>query len=371
VRVGLNLVFLSRQGGGIGRYATELLPALLAADPELELVAFHGSLLPPQLRDVPGADRIEWVDLRAAPSERRNLVVQLAALPLLARRRGCQLVHSPANVGPLAGVPTVVTITDLIWLHEPERWESRGVARKIRALAVSNARRARRVLAISEATRDDLVRTLGLPEEKIDVTPLGVGRPLAASPEDVHAVRSRLGVGERPIVLCIAQKRPYKNQEVIVRALPDLGEEPVAVLPGAPTAYERKLRTLAESVGVAERVLLPEYVSERELEALYGAATCVVLPSLIEGFGLPVLEAMARGLPVACSDRPSLPEVAGDAALLFDPLDQAAVTASLRRLLVDEELRRELSRRGRERAGLFTWERTARLTLASYARALE
>jgi glycosyltransferase involved in cell wall biosynthesis len=371
VRVGLNLVFLSRQGGGIGRYATQLLPALLAADPELELVAFHGSMLPPELREVPGAERIEWVDLRAAPTQRRNLAVQLVALPMLARRRGCELVHSPANVGPLAGVPTVVTITDLIWLHEPERWESRSVARRTRLLAVSNARRARRVIAISHATGDDLMRSLGLPEDKIDVTPLGVGVPREVDPEEVAAVRSRLGLDGRPLLLCVAQKRPYKNQAAIVRALPELGADPVAILPGASTDYERELRALAEHLGVSERVLFPEYVSERELEALYAAATCLVLPSLIEGFGLPVLEAMARGVPVACSDRASLPEVAGDAGLLFDPLDQSAVTFSLRRLLEDAELRRELSRRGRERAGRFTWEQTARRTLASYERALE
>jgi glycosyltransferase involved in cell wall biosynthesis len=111
-------------------------------------------------------------------------------------------------------------------------------------------------------------------------------------------------------------------------------------------------------------------VTEAELEEHYARATCFVLPSLIEGFGLPVLEAMARGVPVACSNRPALPEVAGDAALLFNPEDQQAVTDAIRRLLRDDGLARTLAERGRRRADTFTWERTAEATLASYRRAL-
>jgi alpha-1,3-rhamnosyl/mannosyltransferase len=149
-----------------------------------------------------------------------------------------------------------------------------------------------------------------------------------------------------------------------VAALRDAGAQ--LVLPGAPTEYENELRSLAENLGVADRVRFPAWVSDAELEALYASATCFVLPSLIEGFGLPVLEAMARGVPVACSDRPALPEVVGDAALLFDPTDQAAVTDAVRRLLTDKELRESLSARGLERARQFSWRRTAEATLASY-----
>jgi glycosyltransferase involved in cell wall biosynthesis len=367
VRVGLNLVFLTPHGGGVGRYATELLPALLEAEPSLELVGYAGSMVPPEVRD----ERVRWVDVPAAPNQRRNLAWQMLALPVRARRDGLDVLHSPANVGPLLapGVRTVVTLLDLIWLHLPDEWESRGAARRTRALSIAAARRADRVIAISEAARDDFVATIGLEAARIDVTPLGV-RPPATAPADERALRERIGAGDRPIVLCVAQKRRYKHQEALVRALPRL-EDAVVVLPGAPTAYEDDLRALAARLGVADRLLLPDYVSEAELEALYAAATCFVLPSLIEGFGLPVLEAMARGVPVACSDRASLPEVAGEAALLFDPTDDEAVADAVGRLLGDAALRADLVRRGHERVRRFTWARTAEATLASYRRVLE
>ncbi len=144
----------------------------------------------------------------------------------------------------------------------------------------------------------------------------------------------------------------------------------MVVLPGYPTAHEATLRELAATRGVAEDVRFLAWISEEDLEGLWGLAAAFVCPSLYEGFGLPVLEAMARGVPVACSDASSLPEVAGEAALLFDPHDEAALAATLERLLGDPALCATLRARGLERAKEFTWERTARLTLDSYARAL-
>ena len=141
-------------------------------------------------------------------------------------------------------------------------------------------------------------------------------------------------------------------------------------MPGYRTEHEDELRARARALGVLDAVRLPGWVSPQELEGLWGAASAFVYPSLYEGFGLPVLEAMARGVPVACSDASSLPEVAGDAALMFDPHDERAIAQAIARLLGDRELSAGLARRGRERAQQFSWERTARLTLASYERAL-
>jgi glycosyltransferase involved in cell wall biosynthesis len=176
-------------------------------------------------------------------------------------------------------------------------------------------------------------------------------------------------LGDAPVVLCVAQKRPYKNQEALIRSLPEL-DRAVLVLPGFATAYEQELRDLAGSLGVLDRVRFPTWVSEPDLEGLYGLATVFALPSLIEGFGLPVLEAMARDVPVACSNRPALPEIAGDAALLFDPDRQDEVTGALRRLIEDHRFAEGLVAKGRERAALFTWERTALATVATYRRTL-
>jgi glycosyltransferase involved in cell wall biosynthesis len=178
-------------------------------------------------------------------------------------------------------------------------------------------------------------------------------------------------LGHDPVIICVAQKRPYKNQEVLVRALADDRLRSARlVLPGAPTSYEERLRSLAAELGVQNRVHLPSWLSDPDLEGLYRLARCAAQPSRLEGFGLPVLEALARGVPVGCSDRTALPEIAGDAALLFDPDDQHAVTDALARLMHDGSLRRQLAARGRERAARFTWEATAAATIASYERAL-
>ncbi|MDX6640139.1 MAG: hypothetical protein QOF12_1150, partial [Solirubrobacteraceae bacterium] len=181
----------------------------------------------------------------------------------------------------------------------------------------------------------------------------------------------RLGVGTGPIVAGIAHKRPYKNLAVLVRALSELADEDAwLVLPGEPTAYEDELRALGAQLGLAGDVRLPGWLSDEDLEGLYALARCFVLPSFQEGFGLPVLEAMARGVPVACSAIPALTEVAGPAALAFDPADVRSIAAAVQRVLVDDREVARLVAAGHERCALFTWERTADLTLQSYRRAL-
>jgi glycosyltransferase involved in cell wall biosynthesis len=143
----------------------------------------------------------------------------------------------------------------------------------------------------------------------------------------------------------------------------------VLVLPGYPTWHERELRERARNVGVEDDVRFEDWLSPEELEGLWALTDVFVYPSLYEGFGLPVLEAMARGVPVACANVSSLPEVAGDAALLFDPGSQREIAAAIERLLTDQALIARLRTVGHERTLKFTWERTARATLESYARA--
>jgi glycosyltransferase involved in cell wall biosynthesis len=373
VALGIDLLWMGARAGGTGRYVAELMGALLAAGSGVRLTAFVPREIPPDLAAAPWSGEVRWAPLPVSPSGRAQVALRVAGLPLVARRRRLDVLHSPANVGALRSpaVAHVLTLLDLIWLHHPEAWEADPAAqRAIRRLALRSARRADRVLAISNAARDDLVAE-GLDPERVDVTRLGVrvdaGAPATPEPE----LRTRLNLADGPIVLCVAQKRPYKNIASLVRVMPALAEHgAVLVVPGAPTDHERELRALAAELGVSERVRFPTYVGEEDLEGLYRAAACFVLPSLIEGFGLPVLEAMARGVPVACSDRSALPEVAGGAALLFDPSDREQIRQAVQRLLGERDFARELGERGRRRAAEMSWERTARATLASYERAI-
>jgi glycosyltransferase involved in cell wall biosynthesis len=365
VRVGLNLMFLVDAAGGAGRYAEELVPALLEADPELELTVFVNRDAPASLTEVGWLEAVEWVRLPTRFSNRTHLVGQATALPAIAARRRLDVVHSLANGGPplTLGARRVVTLLDLIWLHQGGDWGSPAAVKTMAVLTRISARTAHRVITISESARDDIVHNFNLDAAKVDVTPLGVRMPERQSGSRVEV--------DPPTVLCVAQKRPYKNLASLINAIAELRDHrPLLVLPGSPTEHEAELRVLADRLGVADRVRFLDWVSDEELESLYASATCFVLPSLIEGFGLPVLEALARGVPVACSDRPALPEVVGDAALLFDPTNQAAVTDAVRRLIGDADLRRSLSTRGLERARQFSWRRTADETLASYRRAI-
>jgi glycosyltransferase involved in cell wall biosynthesis len=372
VRVGLNLVFFGEHAGGTGTYVRELIRALVALEDALRLTLFVSRAAPAALREEEWAREVDWVTLPWGPEDRLNLVEVMGALPALALRRRLEVLHSPANVGPLVspGVARVLTLLDLIWLHHPEEWNANAWTRfSTRTLSLQSARRAERVIAISQAAAADFPESAGVDPARIDVTPLGVRVPDGADPAGAADPRAQLGIGAGRFILAVAQKRAYKRLDTLIRALPDLGPDTGVVLCGPPGDAEPALRALASELDVAERVHFLDWVAGEDLIALYAHASCFALPSLIEGFGLPVLEAMAHGTPVVCSNRWSLPEVAGDAALLLDPEDQSAVTAALRRLLDEPALAARLRAAGRERARLYTWERTARATLDSYRRA--
>jgi len=371
--VGLNLVFLvPGETGGMEVAARELIPSLLEqAPPGMRFTAFVNRELAQErggrqdrlataIVPVNARSRVQWV-----------LGEQLL-LPRLAARAGVQLMHSLASTAPVRGrFRRVVTIHDLIYARYPEAHS--GIREKgMSVLVPAAARHSDRVIVDSRSTRDDVVELLRVDPDSIDVVPLGLGAVLRARPLEERETRERFELGDRRVLLSVSAKRPHKNLAPLIAALARLPRErrPVLVLPGYPTPHEQELRSRARSLGAADDVRFPGWVSARELEGLWAVAHAFVYPSLYEGFGLPILEAMARGVPVACSNASSLPEVAGDAALQFDPRDAAAMAAALVRLLDDEPLRAALIARGLERVREFTWERTARLTLASYARAL-
>jgi glycosyltransferase involved in cell wall biosynthesis len=372
LRVGLNLVFLGEHAGGVGRYATELPGALLAAEPDTEIQVFVSRDAPAWLRSEPWAQSVRWTTLPVHLGRMPfHVLAQFLALPPLARALRLDVLHSPANAGPvvLPGVASVVSLCDLIWLHRASEWEDARAGRRMRRLVGHCVRHADRLFAISHAAAADIADSLDVARDRIEVTPLGV-RPPDCPPLAERELRTRLELDAARVVLCVAQKRPYKNLHSLIRALPSLDEDVVLVLPGSSTAYEAELRALARELGVDGRVRFPEWLSEGDLDGLYGLSDAFVLPSLIEGFGLPVLEAMARGVPVACSNVSALPEVAGDAALLFDPHSQEAVTAAISRLLDDRALAAQLVARGNARVETFTWKRTGMASLAGYRDAI-
>jgi glycosyltransferase involved in cell wall biosynthesis len=359
--VGLNLVFLvPGETGGMEIAARELIPALRDAAPGLRFTAFVNR---------EAADEDLGVESRVVPVRASNRLEWVRGEQLLLPRlaRECDVLHSLASTAPARGAfVRVTTIHDVNYLVVPEAHF--GVrALGMRVLVPLAARRSRRIIAVSEATKRDLVARLNVPSEKVDVVPWGLGQPARATPTPEGELRARLELGDRPVLLSLSAKRPHKNLAGLLDALALLPPErrPIAVLPGYPTPHEAELRDRAQRLGIDAR--FPGWTSAEDVEGLFALSAAFVFPSFYEGFGLPLLEAMARGVPVATSDRASLPEVAGDAAVLFDPSDPAAIAAAIETLLADPE---PWIAAGRERVKQFTWARAAELTLASYERAL-
>lgn len=409
MHIALNLIFLvPGETGGMEVYARELIPALLEqAPPGMRFTAFVNRETAdvercPGVAGVSGGHRENrdgssagqrtgvaapagtdwrWSDLLPTvpvPVHARNriqwVIGEQTLLPLMAMRARVDLVHSLASTAPLWGpYRRVTTVHDLIYARLPEAHA--GLRdRGMRVLVPAAVRRSHRVIAISQSTRADLIESLGTPAEKIDVVPQGLGIVHRAGAVSEREIRSRLRLGERTILLSLSARRPHKNLLALISALALIPAErrPLLVLPGYETWHEAELRARVEQLGLGEDVRFLDWISGSELEGLWTCARAFVFPSLYEGFGLPVLEAMARGVPVACSNASSLPEVAGDAALLFDPHDQPAIATAIETLLSqDEATRARMVRAGIERARQFTWRRTAQGTLDSYARALE
>jgi glycosyltransferase involved in cell wall biosynthesis len=372
LHVGLNLIFLvPGETGGMEVYARELIPALVAAAPDVSFTAFIN-------RETAAAGNGPWGELLRAvvvPVNARSraqwVIGEQALLPRLAARERVDLLHSLASTAPAWGsFRRVLTVHDLIYARLPE---AHGGLRALgmRALVPLAVRGSHRLIADSQSTKRDLVELQGTAPERIDVVPLGFGARQRVVPMPEPELRQRLDLGQRRVLLSLSAKRPHKNLLALIGALARIPAErrPLLMLPGYRTWHEQQLHKRAQDLGVQSDVRLLDWVADDELEGLWSAADAFVYPSLYEGFGLPVLEAMARGVPVACANASSLPEVAGEAALLFDPRSEAGIAAAIERLLADAELRATLRTAGVKRAAQFTWERTAQLTLASYGRA--
>lgn len=283
------------------------------------------------------------------------------------------LFINPLRMLPLAFAPvSVITVHDVIPLAYP-LYASRPGARAFRAVARWCCRHADLVLVDSEFTRRDLERVLGMVPQQIAVVPLGVDERFhnEATRQDGLRVRERYGLPER-YVLSVGRPFPHKNFPLLIRSMAKLkardADLPDLVLAG-PTDYGpgvAEVEAVIHELGAEPWIHWIGTVAEEDLPILYGGATVFAFPSLYEGFGLPVAEAMACGVPVVCSDAASLPEVVGEAGLLADATDAEAFAAALERVLTDPALCAQLAARGRERACLFRWEETARQTVLHY-----
>jgi glycosyltransferase involved in cell wall biosynthesis len=370
-RVGINAIFLEPRMGGLDSYVRALVPELVRLAPEVRFMVFCS---PGGREYLAGLGWNEQVELVTHPLLGRRGLKALGELTLLGALAGrrVDLLHSVALTAPLrTRAVNVVTLADVTWIVAPDPGEAWTV-RLWRLVVPPVARRADRVIVLAEAGATHVAQYLRVPVEKIDVIPLAAGVRHPTAPTPAADLRSRLGLGDGPIVLTVSAKKVHKNLERLVRAMVAVAErwpDATLVMPGNPTAHERELRELAAALGVAANVAFPAYVDAADLEGLYAMARCFVFASINEGFGLPVLEAMRRGVPVACSRASALPEVAGDAALYFDPYSVREIGNALIELLGDSELARRLATRGLAREHEFTWEATARRTLETYSRA--
>jgi glycosyltransferase involved in cell wall biosynthesis len=369
--IGLNLVFLvPGETGGMEVYARELVSAMRELPASPRLTAF--------LSREGAAARLDWLDgieSQTVGVNARNRFEWVRGeqqlLPGMARRAGVELVHSLASTAPLRGrFRRITTVHDLIYLVHPEAHFG-VLARGMRIVVGSAVRRSHRLIAVSQSTGHDLETRLNVPPAKIDVVPNGVSAPPRVS-VDAAALRRKHELGESKVLLAASAKRPHKNLPRLLEALASMAPErrPVLLLPGYPTEHEDELRAQAARLGIERDTRFLGWIDGDELEGLYAISDGFVMPSLYEGFGLPVLEAMARGVPVACSDRSSLPEVAGDAALLFDPEDVSAIAGAIEQLLYDTATAERLRAAGPIRAREFSWKHTAEQTVAAYGRAL-
>ncbi len=281
------------------------------------------------------------------------------------------LAHLPYNVRPYwSGLPNLLTLFDAIPRRYPAYYprRTRWLIEIVQRLAI---RSADAFVAISAATALDFQRLYRLPAERITLTPLAADPVFCPQPQAyIERTRQKLALPER-YLLYLGSNQPHKNLPALLEAWSIViarARQPLLVIAGAWDHHHPEALQQAERLGGAVR-FLPN-VAAADLPGLYAGAECFVFPSLCEGFGLPVLEAMACGTPVACSRLSSLPEVAGEAAVLFDPTQPEAIAAALTGLLADPDLRADLSRRGLAQAAGFSWQRTAAATLSAYHRLL-
>jgi glycosyltransferase involved in cell wall biosynthesis len=359
LRVAIDLTLAATVPTGVGVYARELAARL--GDADVAMLPWQYALVPAgsgRQRIIRGLQLTGWFQLR---------------VPRAVRRERIQVFHSPCSVGPLRlPCSQVMTVHDAVALTMPSQY---GVIDRLyfRLFSVVAARRSRIVIVPSVAAREEVARAYRIPGARLRVIPEGVAHRFHVIPRaDQAPVLARYGL-RAPYVLFVGADVPRKNVFRLLEAYAavrrDAGIQAPLVMVGPPPPTTRATKATALRLALGAEIRRLQWVPDDDLPVLYSAATCLAYPSLAEGFGLPILEAMACGTPVLTSACSAMPEVAGDAALLVDPRSTEQIAAGLVRLLTEPDLRDELRSRGLARAREFTWERAARATEAAYREA--
>ncbi|HET7035492.1 MAG TPA: glycosyltransferase family 1 protein [Thermomicrobiaceae bacterium] len=366
MRVAIDYTAALRQRGGVGRYTRDLIDALLAEAPSDEFLLWYASDC---ASDAPLAAN---VIPRRLPLPSRWLTIgwQRLGLPVTLERLigPIDLAHAPDFVAPPSRAPAIATIHDLSYLIAPE-FAHPALRRYLEAAVPRTLARAARVLAVSETTRGDLIEHYGLDPDRVVAIPNGIDRRFRPPlPEEIENAL-RLFALRQPYFLIVGTIEPRKNHLALLRAFERVRQvypEAALVIIGQPGWLAEPIVARIEAAAQRLPVRFLRFVDDRWLPALYAASTALVYPSWYEGFGLPVLEAMACGAAAIAGDRGALPELVGELALLVSPASDEAITQAMLSLLDDPARQRRLAAAGPAWAARFTWERAARSTLAVY-----
>jgi glycosyltransferase involved in cell wall biosynthesis len=375
MRIAIDYTAAVNQTAGIGRFVRSLVKAITKLDELNQYVLVHAKPGPDAVLDFPSGSNVTRKELRL-PERWLNIIWHRAALPFpidwVTGR--LDLFHSPDFVlPPLRRTPGILTVHDLAFLLFPECADESLREYLLRAVPRS-ARRASFVVADSENTANDVICLLGVPAERVAVVPGGVDPRFAPVTDPIRLARfrQRLGVNETPFILFVGVLEPRKNLQGLMRAFEiikqrhKLPHKLVIVgrrgwlADGIFEAYERS--------PVRADMVFPGFIADQELPTLYSTAAVLAFPSFYEGFGLPLLEAMACGTPVVASNAASLPEVVGEAGPLVEPNDTEALAEELARVLEDQALHAHRRTLGLARAAEFTWEAAAAKLLTIYDR---
>ncbi len=366
MRIGIDAHAIGSRLGGNETYITGLLSALGRAESPHDFVAYFAS------EEAAEPWRERYANFVVRVFKTPSLPRLLAELPIRAAADRLDLLHVQYVAPPVRSVPAVATIHDICYEFMPQFF-SRSEVIQFRIAIRWTARHARRILTVSEASKRDLVNIYNVPPSRIDVTCNGVDlsrfRPPSGGAQ-VGTVLAGYKINE-PYVLAVGNLQPRKNLVRLIEAFvhlkrirPDLPHH--LVLVGKAAYRHSEIFARVRDYGLEKQVIFTGFVPDRDLPVLYQRASAFAYPSLYEGFGLPVVEAMACGVPVLTSDRGSLPEVVGNAAILIDPEDTRAIADGLLRTLTNPDLSAKLSARGVQRARTFTWENAASATLQAF-----